>query len=435
MIRSRLARLDEPMLEILRGAFSALIIKVLGALLAFAFNIVLARLLGANGAGIYFLALSITTIASLISRVGLDNTLLRYIAAGASEHNWEEVRGVYLKAMSIVIPLSVLITLIVELMAPALSISVFDKPELVNPLRWMAFSILPLSLLSLYAEMLKGLKKIPASLSLQSIFVPTINMLILLLLASNMGTIGGSISYLVATLITAIIGGVFWLRHSSRIKSVNGVFNWDDLFKSCLPNYGVAILHKAILPWLPILLLGYWATTEDIGLYSATVRTAMLVSFILLAVNSVIAPKFAALYRQNDMVALGKMARRATWLTTLVACPIVLPMIFFPDTIMSVFGQEFKQASTLLIVLSIGQFINVIFGPVGYLLVMTGNEVMQKNSVLFSAILLFILLIILIPIYGSLGAAISSTLSGILFNYISYSYVKKKLGFSTFLTT
>lgn len=435
MIRSRLARLDEPMLEILRGAFSALIIKVLGALLAFAFNIVLARLLGANGAGIYFLALSITTIASLISRVGLDNTLLRYIAAGASEHNWEEVRGVYLKAMSIVIPLSVLITLIVELMAPALSISVFDKPELVNPLRWMAFSILPLSLLSLYAEMLKGLKKIPASLSLQSIVVPTINMLILLLLASNMGTIGGSISYLVATLITAIIGGVFWLRHSSRIKSVNGVFNWDDLFKSCLPNYGVAILHKAILPWLPILLLGYWATTEDIGLYSATVRTAMLVSFILLAVNSVIAPKFAALYRQNDMVALGKMARRATWLTTLVACPIVLPMIFFPDTIMSVFGQEFKQASTLLIVLSIGQFINVIFGPVGYLLVMTGNEVMQKNSVLFSAILLFILLIILIPIYGSLGAAISSTLSGILFNYISYSYVKKKLGFSTFLTT
>ncbi len=434
MTRSFFAKIDKNMQGLLSGALSALLIKTFGALIVFIFNIFLARLLGASGAGVYFLALSITTISSVISRVGLDNTLLRYIAAESSEENWKEVKGITTKAISIVLPLSLGITCLVIFLAEPISIILFKKPELIEPLRWMSFSILPLSLLSLYAEMLKALKRIPASLSLQSIFLPLINLIVLIFLAEKYHTSAASISYLLATLSTAILGGFFWNQHAKMTRNIKGSFGWKRLMRSSLPNYGVALLHKAILPWLPILLLGFWTSNIDVGLFSASTRTALLVSFILLAVNSVIAPQLAISYKKNDLLALKKLTRDSTWLTTLIAFLVVLPILIFPEAIMNIFGDEFKKASSLLVILSIGQFINVIFGPVGYLLVMTGNESKQKNSVLISSIVLLVLLIALVPIYGSLGAAISTVISGVLFNLISYLYVKNILGFSPFFT-
>jgi O-antigen/teichoic acid export membrane protein len=49
-------RLDQHMLEILRGTSVALVLKVLAAGIAFLFHVAVARLLGPGGTGTYFLA-------------------------------------------------------------------------------------------------------------------------------------------------------------------------------------------------------------------------------------------------------------------------------------------------------------------------------------------------------------------------------------------
>ena len=69
--------LDDPhMREIARGTLLAFVLKVVGSGLAFAFNVAVARLLGVEGMGLYYLALAVTTIGSVVGRIGLDNTLL-----------------------------------------------------------------------------------------------------------------------------------------------------------------------------------------------------------------------------------------------------------------------------------------------------------------------------------------------------------------------
>ncbi|MGB0289111.1 hypothetical protein, partial [Aequoribacter sp.] len=66
--------------EVLRGLKSAFTTKIIGSALAFSFNLALGRLLGAEGAGLYFLAFSITAIGSVLGRIGLDNVLVRFVA-------------------------------------------------------------------------------------------------------------------------------------------------------------------------------------------------------------------------------------------------------------------------------------------------------------------------------------------------------------------
>jgi O-antigen/teichoic acid export membrane protein len=85
--------LDRHLQEVLGGAFSSLMIRVLGALLGFAVTLAVSEMLGADGAGVYFLALSIATVGATISRIGFDNTIVKFIAIASSEKSWNVVRG------------------------------------------------------------------------------------------------------------------------------------------------------------------------------------------------------------------------------------------------------------------------------------------------------------------------------------------------------
>jgi O-antigen/teichoic acid export membrane protein len=88
-------KLDRHLREVIQGAAVTLMLKVLGTGLEFGFTLFVARLLGAEDAGIYYLALTITTIGTVCGRLGLDNVVLRLIAANAAAENWRVVAGVY----------------------------------------------------------------------------------------------------------------------------------------------------------------------------------------------------------------------------------------------------------------------------------------------------------------------------------------------------
>lgn len=66
----KLLREDPHMREVARGTLLAFVLKLGGSGLAFAFNVAVARLMGAEGAGLYFLALAVTTIGSVIGVSG-----------------------------------------------------------------------------------------------------------------------------------------------------------------------------------------------------------------------------------------------------------------------------------------------------------------------------------------------------------------------------
>lgn len=419
------------MREVFRGAVISIIVKGSGAVFGFAFNILLARTLGAHGAGIYFLALTVTTISSVVARVGLDNTVLKFVAAHASVNEWSAVKGVVNKSLSLVLTTSILTMLCVLMIAPWLAITIFSKPELIVPIRWMALSIPFLSLLMLYAEMLRGLKKIMHSEALQGLILPLGLILSLYFLAHYLGLAGAEESYVLATFISAIAGA--WLWRNATATHTSGLvatFSWREIFTSCLPLYSTSILYQAVVPWLPFLLLGVLSEKDDVGLFGMATRTAYLVSAVLIAVNSIAAPKIAALYKQGRLSELERMAQKTTLMLTIVATPVTIILLIFPNQIMSIFGQEFSQSGNLLRILGIGQFVNVACGSVGYLLIMSGNEKSFRDSTVISIVVMLILLSTLIPLYQETGAAIASAATVICSNLLNLYFVKQKLGIS-----
>jgi O-antigen/teichoic acid export membrane protein len=153
----------------------------------------------------------------------------------------------------------------------------------------------------------------------------------------------------------------------------------------------------------------------------------MLIGFFLTSINTIAAPKFASLYVKGEMRALSKTARQSSALMVLTMTPLLVIMMIFPDSVLRLFGPDFGTGAPLLRLLSIGQFINVATGSVGYLLMMTGHErILRLNITLATAINLWLCLW-LIPKMGPFGAAIATAAPIALVNILCAYFVYAKL--------
>lgn len=396
---------DDHVRQLVKGTSLAFGLKMAGVAFNFLFNYFIAKYYGAEGAGIYFLSLTLVTVATVLGRMGMDNALLRFVSRHAAAGEWEAVKGVFRKGILISSLVSGLLTAVVFMLAPEIAARLFDEPQLALPLRWMSLAILPFSLTMLFAEMLKGVKHIRDSQLIQGMGIPFVALTLLVLVGKHYGLSGATLSYAGATVVTLIAGYFFWRHATPSFKGISGAFDTGTLFHTSVPLFWVAAMNR-LKAWAATFMLATWSTSAEVGVYNIASRTAMLVGFLLVAVNSVVAPQYADLYARGDLYELERVARRAVRFVALVVSPAILILLFFPGRVMGVFGPSFEQGKWVLVLIALAQFANVITGTAAYLLMMTGNERMVRNSNLISVIIAIGLGVVYIPNHGALGAAI-----------------------------
>jgi O-antigen/teichoic acid export membrane protein len=79
----------------------------------------------------------------------------------------------------------------------------------------------------------------------------------------------------------------------------------------------------------------------------------------------------------------------------------------------------------------VGQFINAATGAVGYLLIMTGHEKIMRNITVATSVLKIALFILLIPVFGFVGAALAVAISDSARNLLAFFMVYRKLNIIT----
>jgi len=418
----------EDFISIIRKSSIAFFIKCSNAVISFAFNVILARLIGAEGAGVYYLAITISTIAVLFSSLGFNNVLLRYVSMYSETEDWRKVNGVIRKTLSISCLIAILISCILFFNSTFIADFFFSKEDMSVPIKLMSLAILPITIIALSQEILKGLEKYKEALIVGGLLVPLLGIPLLFLLVNSYNTEGAIMAFIASNFVTVGTAFYFINKHIPNFSLLKGDFDTNVIFAMSMPLFIMAITNFLIIGG-DLFLLGIWEDNYNIGIYGAAKRLSILVGFILIAVNSVVTPKFAKFHAQGNIEALKNLAQKSTLLLVVLALPIVLFILFFPKLVMSILGSEFADGSIILIILALGQYINVSTGSVGYLLILSGYEKLMRNNIVFVSLLVFLSYILFIPTYGIMGAAIISALGLVLQNIIALFLVKKKLGF------
>ena len=430
-ITKRFSEMDGHMREVLTGASLAFVLRIFGAAAAFALNVLIGRLLGAEGAGLYFLALSVALIASILAQLGLANTLLRFISAGAANNDWGQIKGVFSQGIKYASVASVGLAILMAATASWSAEYIFDKPALTAPLRYMSLAVISFSLMTLLAESLKGLKQIGRSMLVTGVIYPLVALVLIWPLATVGGVTGASLAYVIGTLVAALAGAYWWHR-TVRDHGPARPLASAELWQSARPLLVMNLIVRGVIPMAPLFLVGIWSSAEDAGILGAATRLALLASFFLAAVNTAIAPKFSELYTKGDMVSLARVTRRFALGITLATSPLFLVLFFAGDWVMSLFGPDFTRGGSTLAILAVGQLVNSMFGAAVFLLMMSGNEKDVRTASLIAAAVLTLLLLTLVPSYGLIGAAISASAAYAALTLWSAFMVGKRLGVQPF---
>ncbi len=423
------SRLSDPHLrEIVLGSAVGLSVKVLSAVSIFVMNMLVARTLGAAEAGLFFLGFTLVTVVAAVGRLGLDQSIVRFVAASRATDSIGTLHGVYRKSIAWVAIASIGLALLGWLNTGWLVGNVFDQPGFEPVLRSILIAIPLVALYTMQAQALQGLKQIARSMLTLNVLVP-VTLLLLMLLAPVKSAEAIADYFNIACLLTLVVGLFFWFRSAPETEKVDN-FSSSLLRKTCVPLWAVVILSQ-VVQWSSQLMLGAWSTSEDVAFFATAQRTAMLTSFVLFAVNAIAAPKFAAMHAKGDNDGLKRMAIWSVRLMLLAAVPALMLMLFVPEWLMSFFGEEFRAASTALMILALGQFVNIATGSVGYLLSMTGHERELRNNAIISALVGLVLGLVLIPSHGLLGATVATALAVASQNLLGAYQVRKHLGFNT----
>jgi len=406
------------------NAAIALAIRVLGAGMAFLFNLIIARQLGAEQAGYFFLALAVVMLLSAVARLGFDNAVLRFTSADAG--NGYTVKAILNFALKYTLPVSFIFTVITYTLAPWLAESAFNKPGLAASLQFIAPAIIGLSIVFLVAMSLQARHKLITSIPCQNIAH--------LMLCGSVVVVFSADSASTAALYFSLSLGVtssffYWLS----IKNLNNNGEKPDpkkLWHSARPNWVIIIMSQAV-QWSAPIIIGIFLAAEQVAFFSVAQRIALLTSFILMAVNMVVAPKFAAFHAKGDDNGTRKTALFSVRLLILTVVPIIIFIFMFPEFLMGLFGNEFMQGALILQILVLGQAINVIAGSVGSLLTMSGYEHDMRRIMLISGVGILLFLPLFTSLTGAVGAASVMAFFLALQNLLAVYFVKKRLGFNT----
>ena len=419
---------NEHFLEVIKGSSFVLLAKVAATVFSMISGLIMARYYGAEVVGILAIINSALSISVIFGVMGSNVAILRLVPEYIERFSISHAYAVYKKVLLLVIFMSSIIGGILYLLAPWIALSIFDKKILISFFMIASPFVLVLAVNSLNSETLRALQNIK-KYALMQLF-SSVMIVVMLAITTysfyyryNPIYIMLGVNLLMMPLLFFMVGKSFAVLKKKKSK-----ISTTEIISLSFPMFLTSVMHL-VIGQTDLIMLGCMSTTRDVGIYSIALKLAMLTSFILVAVNSMVAPKFAQLYHSGQMDDLKIVAQNSAKLVFFATFPVVLVYSFLGTYVLKLFGNDFVEGVYVLIFLVLGQFINAAAGSVGYFLDMTGNQVLFQKIVMFGAGLNIFLNFILIPRYGINGAAFASMVSIGSWNIIAAVTIKMKYGF------
>ena len=422
---------DAKFSEIFTGSKWALSAQVLSAGLGIISSIIVARFYGADMLGVVAVLSSFLGIVKIFTVMGTATSILRLIPEHIAKYSLLSAFFVYRKTQFLVIVVSVVTSTLLYFSADFVATNIFSKPHLSVYFALGAGFVLFNSLMNLNTAAVRGLRMIRA-FALMRLMPNLSKVTILVLLTIFFFHQNNPVyAFLGSIAATAIVG--LWIVLRAFQKKRDAKTTVYRMSSGQILNLSLPMLMANTMFFLigqtGVILLGVFRPEAEVGYYSVAFRLAALAAFILQAINSIIGPKFSALYHAGNIDELFYVARKSTKLIFWTTTPIFLGLIIIGyPAIRLLYGEGFKAAYSPMIILIVGQFISSISGSVGYFLNMTGHHKMFRNIVAVAAIINFLVNLILIPLIGINGAAVAAMVSLIFWNLTSLFYIKKLHG-------
>jgi O-antigen/teichoic acid export membrane protein len=410
-----------------RGGTHKVLGGVLNGVFTYLFAVLLARALGRDASGAFFVAIAILTLGEALAGLGTDVGVVRQIAGYLAVGRIRDVRTVLRVAYLPAVVATVLAGIGMFVFAEPLAIA-FDHQnkftaEIVLYIRMLAV-VLPLSVLfDLSIAVTRGFGTMTPDVMLDKIAKAGLQLVLVVVLVGILGLRGPALALTWGLPIAVcFVLGLMWMRtrlHRAERRARRNLGE-ESVEVPAAPRAEVARefwrfsapralsgVFKVGIDRIAILLVAGLASVGDASVYTASLRYLAAGQFLSLAIMQVMAPRiseFLAARRTDDARAVYQVA--SGW-SMVLTWPVYLSLAGFAPLLLAVFGEKFVAGSGAMVIVAGAMLLSTAFGPVTVVLLMGGKSSLNLVNTMAALIVNVALNFLLIPVWGLEGAAVA----------------------------
>ncbi len=393
-------------------------------------QVALARALEPALLGLYAVGWAVLRIGRLFAIAGLDKGMVRF-GTGLWDARDSRLRQLMARTIGVAASLGTGLGLAIWLVAPVVAERA-GEPELVAVLRCFALALPLVPLVRVSGAATRLSRRMHFAVLSEELAQPAINLvLILTLLALGKGLwaplIALPISYAVATALVLFF--LTRLVRQRRLARADGeLLPWRTVWTFSI-QASLAVSFTIVMMSLDRLLVYAFRSDVEAGVYHAAAQLSSVFPMVVGAFGAIFGPMIVGCHTRGESGRLAELFAVCTKWGLYLAVPLFLLIASrAPDLLSVVFQPSFRPGHWALVILAAGQLVNAATGPVGLLLIMTGNQGYWFGISGLALALNVILDIVLIPAYGGVGAAIA-TATAVSVAFLSASVLAwKRLG-------
>lgn len=400
--------------------------------LGFLTRVTMARYLPVDGYGNVVIGLSVLNLFGIVALAGMPDAVSRYIPR---QETANERRNILTSALQIVGALSIFLAIGIYLAAELLATSVFGNDGLVWIIRIFA-GILPFyAVFKVSLGGFRGYEKTYPQVVLQKVLRPALQLAgIILFVMLGYGTTGIAFAYALAFILVSIVG-VLLLYHVGEIslKDITRQAHTDqsrELLTFSVPLAASGAI-TVIAKHSDLILLGVFKSSTAVGIYEVAFRMAMFVPLIFtLPVGYLFQPIMSKFDDNSDHLKMEQLYTVIIRWVIIATFPVFILFFLFPEqSLVFFFGEEYSGGKLALQILLTGFIISLLPGLTNSFLISVGETKVLMYISAGTMVLNVLLNVILIPIYGIIGAAIATTTAQIINNAFQSLIIYRYYGF------
>jgi O-antigen/teichoic acid export membrane protein len=409
-------------------ALYVLVGNVFTLLVGLPLQVYVSRRLGSGGLGTFSLLEGVAgTIAGFLG-LGLASTAVRYIPQFLEEGDVASIKHLILRGALVLSALGAAgyVVFLVFCFGVPSTATLRSTPVAV----FFMGAMIPLGLLTYFAQQsLRGFQEIRYLIAGSSFLQLTVKASATIALFFLGARLSG---YAFATSLAAL-AALIWmtigllrklrsLRHLAQRKQSN-----DPWKRYAAISFATSLVS---LPsaYLDRFLLAVFASTGAVGVLVVARQLQQLPAVLYQMLLSVAAPMFSGAHARGAREEQAHLYALITDWAVKAALPLVVFLTLFARPVLSLFGQQFAEVGTLpLQIMMAAQLFNLASGPNGNVAIMCGleREALRVDIVMLLATA--VLFVVLVPLYGLVGVALSVLVNAILHNLWTLQIVRTRL--------
>ena len=417
-----------------QGSAAASGLAVIGAIVTTAANFLVAWLVSRTGselAGVFFVATAVITIAGNGSCLGTMTGMVYFLPA-ALAGDAPNPRSLLFIAIKPVIGVAATVSALVFFGAPGLAdlVAGDEADDIAVMLRVLALTILPWALTVTLLGTTRGLGTMTPTVAIGQVLRPGLQIALLGLvflvdgqptptaLAAAWG-LPVLLGFLAAVVSVARLGGL----RSSTSKPVSSRDFWSYTRPRALSTALQIALER-----LDVILVSAFVGVPAAGVYGALTRYISAGNFLIFSVGQAVSAHLRRAVAAADWDAARGLLQRATGWLVLIAWPYFLLVGLKPAPLADLLNSEYVADARILSVLALGMLFSAAAGPIDLTLLMLGRSTASLVGVAVAIVADLLLLIVLTPSFGLMGAAIAWAASVAIQNGLASWFVHSESG-------